>query len=174
MRRLLISTIVLFSFLVLSVSCEGNKHDDNSVKRIAGNKISKNIDQENEDLQLFKQTCYVCHSVTSHSHDELIAPPMIAVKRRYLRSFPDREDFIYAVVGYASDPKEERALMMGAIQQFNVMPKQNFNEEDLKRIAAYIYDHEIEKPAWFESHFQEEHTNGMGRGNGRGRRGMND
>jgi len=40
-------------------------------------------------------------------------------------------------------PKEENARIYGALQQFEVMPKQSFKEEDLKKTAAYIYDNEI-------------------------------
>lgn len=168
----MIRLVMLFMCLVSLITSCSNKQSKENIN-IVKNKVIQQNDQENEDLQLFRQTCYACHSVTAKSHDELIAPPMMAVKRRYLRSYPAREDFIRAVVAYASDPKEENALMIGAVEQFNAMPKQNFEIDNLKRIAAYIYDHEIEKPAWFESHFQEEHPNGMmGRGNGQGRRGM--
>ena len=67
------------------------------------------------------------------------------------------------------DPKEENALMYGAVQQFKVMPKRAFNEEDLEKIATYIYDNEIEQPDWFAAHFKEQHGGkGMGKGRMRG------
>jgi hypothetical protein len=47
------------------------------------------------------------------------------------------------------------------------MPKQDFKEDDLTKIASYIYDNEIETPEWFEDHFQQKHKNGQGIGNGR-------
>ncbi|VAW24755.1 hypothetical protein MNBD_BACTEROID04-1511, partial [hydrothermal vent metagenome] len=72
------------------------------------------------------------------------------------------EDFVKAVVAWASDPKEDKALMRGAVNQFKVMPKQLFKKEDLTKIAEYIYDNEIEQPAWFKSHFSTMHPNGMG------------
>ena len=81
-----------------------------------------------------------------------------------------RQDFIEAIVNWAKNPKEENALMFGAVQQFKVMPKQKFYEDDLEKIAAYIYDNEIEQPEWFASHFKEQHGGkGMGK---RRRRGM--
>lgn len=126
-------------------------------------------DTENaEALALFKQKCYACHSVTTKSHDEIIAPPMIAVKKRYSMQFDNKEDFVNAVVAYASDPKAENALMRDAVNKFKAMPKQAFEEADLKKIATYIYDNEIETPEWFEGHFQQNHKNGQGMGNGMG------
>lgn len=114
--------------------------------------------ENTKGFDLFKQNCYTCHSVTTNSHDEIIAPPMIAIKRRYLKTHSTKQDFVNAMVSYASDPKAENALMLGAINKFNVMPKQDFNKEDLSKIANYIYDNEIESPEWFETHFQNNHT----------------
>lgn len=120
-----------------------------------------------EGLKLFQQNCYACHSVTTKSHDEIIAPPMVSVKRRYLKAYDSKDDFVKAVVAYASDPKAENALMIGAVNQFKAMPKQAFKEEDLRKIATYIYNNEIETPEWFEDHFQQNHGNGQGMGRGR-------
>jgi len=36
------------------------------------------------------------------------------------------------------------------------MPKMNFNERQITNIAHYIYDTELEKPDWFENHYQNE------------------
>ena len=82
--------------------------------------------------------------------------------------FDNKEDFVNAIVAYASDPKAENALMRGAINKFKAMPKQAFEEKDLQKIATYIYENEIETPVWFEEHFQQNHKNGQGMGNGMG------
>ena len=116
-----------------------------------------NLTTDNKAFELFQQKCYACHSVTTKSHDEIIAPPMVAVKRRYMKEYDSKEDFVKAVVNYAIDPKEENALMRGAVNKFNVMPKQAFNEDDLIKIATYIYDNEIESPKWFKEHFKQNH-----------------
>lgn len=128
----------------------------------------KSTQKEDEGLVLFRQTCYACHSVVTKSHDEIIAPPMVAIKRRYLMSYPSEEEFVDAVVAFAKDPKEENALMRGAVQQFKVMPLQTFDENNLRSIATYIYNNDIEKPEWFDAHFEEEHPDGMGMGRGMG------
>jgi len=159
-----INFIKLAVLLVLFSSCNKQKSSEDF-----GIKTSTKSESENaEALGLFKQKCYACHSVTTKSHDEIIAPPMIAVKKRYSMQFDNKEDFVNAVVAYAHDPKAENALMPGAINKFKAMPKQAFQEEDLKKIATYIYDNEIETPEWFEGHFQQNHKNGQGMGKGMG------
>lgn len=57
--------------------------------------------------------------------------------------------------------------MIGAVNQFKAMPKQEFTKEDLTKIATYIYENKIETPIWFEEHFQMNHKNGQGMGQGR-------
>lgn len=157
--------IKLVILLALFTSC--NKQKSSEDFSINSSEISAT--ENAEALALFQQKCYACHSVTTKSHNEIIAPPMIAVKKRYSMQYDTKEDFVNAVVAYASDPKAENALMIGAINKFKAMPKQAFEEEDLKKIATYIYDNEIETPEWFEGHFQQNHKNGQGMGNGMGR-----
>lgn len=149
-----LAALMLTSIALLS--CNTTKKEE---KKSENKVISKEI---TEGYTLLKNNCYACHSVISKSHDEIIAPPMVAVKRRYKMAYNSKEDFVKAMVSWAIDPKEEKALMRGAVSQFKVMPKQLFKKEDLTKIAEYIYDNEIEQPAWFGSHFKTMHPNGMG------------
>lgn len=158
--------IKLAVLLVLFSSCNKQKSSED----FGINSSSVSESENAEALALFKQKCYACHSVTTKSHDEIIAPPMIAVKKRYLMQYDNKEDFVNAVVAYATDPKAENALMIGAVNKFKAMPKQAFTEEDLKKIATYIYENKIETPEWFEEHFQQNHKNGQGMGQGMGKK----
>lgn len=166
MKTLLMKTVVL---LLIFSSCK--KQDETKLETDLAS--ATEINKDPEGLKLMKQNCYVCHSVTTKSHDEIIAPPMIAVKKRYLMQYNSKEDFVNAIVAYSSDPKPENALMIGAINKFNPMPKQNFKVNDLKKIASYIYDNQIEAPKWFQNHFQQNHGNGQGMGMGNGNKKAN-
>ena len=75
-------------------------------------------------------------------------------------AYNEREEFIKTIVDWAKDPKEENGIMRGAINKFKTMPYMNFKEEDLNKIAAFIYDNAMEKPDWFEEHFREMHPDG--------------
>lgn len=157
--------ITLFVVELLLSSCTYSKKDEKLIEKDSS--IASLT--ENEGLKLMQQNCYACHSVVSKSHDEIIAPPMAAVKRRYTMSYPNKKEFVEAFTNWVLDPIEENALMRGAVSNFKVMPKQPFNKADIKKIAAYIFDNEVETPEWFEAHFKNEHTKGMGNGNGKGR-----
>ncbi len=157
------TNFILIAILVVVFSSCNKQKNENSKNEISSTTEVENI----EALKLFQQNCYACHSVTTKSHEEIIAPPMAAVKRRYMKEYDSKEDFVKAVVAYASDPKAENALMIGAVDKFKAMPKQKFTKEDLTKIASYIYDNEIETPEWFEDHFQQNHKNGQGMGRGR-------
>lgn len=117
-------------------------------------------------LELLKSKCYACHAVNTKSHDEIIAPPLAAVKRRYLMMYPEKKEFVQAISQWAKDPKEEKAIMKGAVTKFKVMPYQHFDEADLVKIASYMYDEELEVPAWFPEHEKQMHG-GNGKGKGR-------
>lgn len=116
--------------------------------------------------QLLETACVSCHSATA-SEDSRLAPPLEAVKRRYLRSYPNIEDFTPEMAAFITQPTEEKALMYGAVNRFDIMPPIPFPEEDLIAIATYMYQFELELPDWFEEHYQEMHGNkGKGQGNG--------
>ncbi len=159
--------VFLFSITILFTSCKQNKKELSQVEELVSN-IDYN--QDSEAYILLKTKCYICHSVDSKSHDNIIAPPMVAVKKRYLRIYDDKQSFVNAFSEWSVDPKKENAIMRGAVAQFNVMPNQNFTDEEIRKIATYIFDNELEYPEWFESHEESMHGKGMGRGNGRGMR----
>lgn len=147
--------------LILSYSCKKEKPNEG-----AENQSRDLISQSFEGYELLKNQCYACHSPISSSHDEIIAPPMAAVKMRYSRSYTTKEEFVEAMVSWAMNPNKEKALMRGAVNRFQQMPKQAFVEEDLSKIAVYIYENELEEPEWFAAHEKEMHAKGGGMGQG--------
>lgn len=162
MKNLLFVAVSLFL-----VSC----NQPNQEKTLVSENISNTVlSQNSEAYNLLKTQCYVCHSITSVSHDSIMAPPMAAVKMRYSKSYSNKEDFIKAVAEWTENPTKENALMRGAVNQFDVMPKLILKPGDIEMIANYIYDNELEEPEWFDAHQQEMHGNGIGQGKGMGRR----
>ena len=115
-----------------------------------------------EAYQLLKNQCYACHSPVSSSHDVIIAPPMAAVKLRYGRSYTSKDEFVEALVSWTMNPNKDKALMRGAVDKFQLMPKQAFAESDMRKIASYIYDNKLEEPEWFAAHEKEMHAKGGG------------
>ena len=118
---------------------------------------------------LMKNNCYVCHNPNAASHDSIIAPPFAAVKRRYSMQYDNKEEFVNAVIDWAYNPSEEKALMRGAVMEFKVMPKLPLDKKVLEKIATYMYENEVEQPEWFGAHFEEMHGSGKGMGMGRGK-----
>lgn len=66
------------------------------------------------------------------------------------------------MLSFILNPKEETAVMKGPIKRFGLMPKPAVSEEDLKKIIAYIYDNELENPAWHIEKDNQEKGKGHG------------
>ena len=113
------------------------------------------VNQESEGFTLLKTNCYVCHNPNITSHDEILAPPLAGVKKRYQMATSSREEFIAKVSAFVADPKASTALMKGPVNRFGVMPKPNVKPEDIKKIVEFIYDNPIEEPSWFAEHHEE-------------------
>ena len=147
-----------YKYLIISAlliwSC---KIPDDKNVGVADEVASSEKELRQEAKNLLIKNCYICHSPSSPSHDEIIAPPLAAVKMRYGMRYSNEEDFVNAIVDWSLNPKGEKALMKGAVDRFNVMPKQPFKREELNKMALYMYQNELEEPIWFEEHQREMH-----------------
>ncbi|MEE4000664.1 DUF3365 domain-containing protein [Tenacibaculum sp. FZY0031] len=139
-------------FIVLSIfSCNQAKKSDYSKKSSQG--ITTKEVGIPPGKELLETKCYVCHNHTT-PHDERIAPPMIAIKAHYIHENTSEEEFTESFQNFVLNPTKQKAIMKGAIKRFGVMPYQKFEEEDLKKIANYLYNYKIEEPGWFKEHWK--------------------
>ncbi len=107
---------------------------------------------------LYKQNCSVCHGSTGGMDmAKRIAPPIAAVRMHYISTYSDKDSFVQAVSGWLENQDENKSMMRGAIRRFKIMPPISIPKEDAEKIAAYIYDGDIDKPEGFEDHVNERH-----------------
>lgn len=146
--------IALISLVVVSAWACNQKTDSSSETEIAST-----AQQSEEDLtagfNVLEGSCFACHS-PSADHDNRVAPPMVAIKRHYIDDETTLEEFTQALTAFVTNPTAENSKMPGAQERFGVMPKLAFTEEQLRQAALYIYTNELEKPDWFDTHYQEE------------------
>ncbi len=147
--------ILLFGVLFL-ISCTGRESEKQSEVKTEQNAEVKKLTAKEK----FETMCGICH--WQKMPEKPVAPPVYNVRRRYLMQYPNEEQFVDAVSKWVEKPEHEKALLHGAVERFNVMPKLGYSKEDVKEIAAYIYKTEFPMPK------------GMGkmhRGQGRGGKG---
>lgn len=146
--------IVLFlTFLVISCNQKTKTASENTASN--NNMEMVNNYNPSEAQALMEKHCYLCHSPTVGENEGRIAPPMVAIKARYIdKEGYDRDEFIKALYSFVENPTEDKALMYGAVRKFGVMPKQAFPDSVAMKIAAFMYDYKIEEPEWFKAHWQ--------------------
>jgi hypothetical protein len=145
-RSLPLSLSFALSLTLLLGSCSSGEESIEESKN-NGALVIKNYDRA---IQLLNEKCFACHS-NKIPHDNLLAPPMIAVKTRYLKEYPTKEEFVNEFVSFVNQPKKEDALMKRAVEKHGLMPAQGTKIEDLEEIALYLYEADIEKPEWWEN-----------------------
>lgn len=105
--------------------------------------------------KLMETNCYVCHSPNAPENEGRIAPPMVAIKARYInKEGYNKEQFIASVKSFVENPTKDKALMYGAVKKHGLMPKQAFSRKSIEKIAAFMFDYQIEEPVWFKEHWQ--------------------
>tara|TARA_R110000868_G_scaffold109952_2_gene298428 strand:- start:275 stop:742 length:468 start_codon:yes stop_codon:yes gene_type:complete len=126
----------------------------NNSNKMSYAKLNPNTIQDSiyPGKRLMETNCYACHNATT-TEENRIAPPMIAIKRRYILKDTSKEAFIADMQNWVKNPNEKDAKMFGAVRRFGVMQKIPYPEETIEKIAEYIYDYDIEQPVWFEAHY---------------------
>lgn len=120
--------------------------------------LANESDVDKEGEQLYKTHCSACHGSTGGMDmSKRLAPPVIAVRMHYIGSYPDKDSFIMAVADWLEIQDESKSLMRGAIRRFNLMPPVYVSRQNAEKIASYIYEGELEKPAGFDEHVQKMH-----------------
>lgn len=143
--------IFLFVLLLCFASCNKNKSENYLKVAIID---SKKTDTTHPGKKLMETYCYACHDATT-SEENRLAPPMIAIKKRYILKGTTKETFTESMQNWIKNPNEKDAKMFGAVKRFGVMQKLPYPEDVIDKIADYIYDNEIEQPEWFEAHFNQ-------------------
>ena len=108
----------------------------------------------NDGKALYGQLCASCHTPNASVK---IAPPIFAVVDHVRQAYPQREDFIAQIIEWVDEPKEEVALMPGAIRKFNLMPKLGYSQNDVKEIAEYLFDKDTVLSKEYKEHKKKGH-----------------
>lgn len=133
-----------FTFLILTftlASCgEGEssnvEHNATSTEKVYA-----------EGQKLMENKCYVCHN-PKLKENQLIAPPMVAIKEAYMTD--DEGQFIESFINFLSSPDKSKAKLPEAVKKYGLMPYQRYKNDDIKKIAKYMFNNQIEKPNWWE------------------------
>ena len=144
--------ILLFSVLYLFSAC--NNTQKKTQESVSGEavkttqetaKINNNISTEQDGYTLMKQFCFTCHmeKPDPSKRDQMIAPPMVNVQEHYKSTYPDKEEFIQAIVSWANKPDESKVLMPGAARKFNLMPPLPIGDDKLKAIAKALFENDL-------------------------------
>jgi cytochrome c553 len=146
--KYLVVAFVLFGF----VSCQKDKKEYKEIKE-SNSTVAQN--EVHEGKKLMETHCYLCHSPNAAENEGRIAPPMVAIKARYIdKEGYNKEEFVKQVTAFVAHPTEDKALMYGAVRKHGIMPKQVFPEGSIEKIADFMYDYQIEEPEWFKAHWE--------------------
>lgn len=142
---------ILFIILLVIASCQKDKN----LQQIPIDEKVLEVTKEHEGKKLMETHCYLCHSPNAAENEGRIAPPMVAIKARYIdKEGYNKEEFIVAMTSFVKNPTEEKALMYGALKKHGLMPKQAFLEGSIEKIADFMFDYQIEEPKWFKEHWE--------------------
>ena len=139
------SVATLLIIVMLSTSCSSAASDSSAV--------ALNADELIEARALFQTHCYACHTPDG-SHEDRVAPPMVAIKKHYLSENTSQAQVVADISNFVLNPSADISKMPGALRKHGMMVPLKVPEKDLRKIATFIYQQEIAAPEWFEEHQQ--------------------
>ena len=154
--------VLILSIVTFFIACDESQNNNPELASQAYTYELQNNNNEHPGKKLLESKCYACHNPTTSMEDRL-APPMIAVKKHYLSDEITQDDFTKLILNWVKQPVESNSKMPGALRRFGIMPYQEFSEEDIRKIAEYIFNNEIDQPIWFDEHYRQGRRGGMGR-----------
>lgn len=144
MRNILFIVMLLIGL----ISCNTNqkKKEKLIVEDVSLNGgVAQNMQSDSKGYELMKQKCYICHfeKPDPSKRDQMIAPPMLRVQEHYKPTYPNKDEFVAAIMDIVTNPSEEKTLMPGAVRKFQLMPKLNYDEAELHLIAETMYEYDF-------------------------------
>ena len=92
--------------------------------------------------ELMENKCFSCHNTQGTGN--MLAPPMQRVKDHYWDEETTKEEFVSEIVAWCENPTDENSAMPGAKRKFGLMPKQEFDIKEVKAIAEYLFENDID------------------------------
>ncbi|PTM03313.1 MAG: hypothetical protein DA405_10790 [Bacteroidetes bacterium] len=136
MKNAKLSLVLVLLVSILGLSNCSNLSVDTKEQTVAQTNLAK---------QFLRQNCLACHCETARESERL-APPFFAIRKHYLKDYPQKENFEAAMLTFLQEPNEANAIMKGALAKFGLMPKITFPEKDLKLAIEYLYENDQAKP----------------------------
>jgi len=121
--------------------------------------LSQNIlASDNNGKHLFNKNCASCHGTAGGMDmSKRKAPPVDGVRMHYIGTYADKDSFVMAIADWVEKPNADNSMMRGALRRFGLMPTIKVTRNEAEKIAAYIYDGDLEKTEGFQQHFEERH-----------------
>lgn len=140
------TNLCIVMLLVGLMSCNTNQKNDPYSKSEKSNEtVAQNAAFNAKGYKLMTQKCYLCHFEKPDfaKKDQMLAPPMLRVQEHYKPTYPNKTEFVNAIMAIVKNPSLEHTLMPGAVKKFKLMPKLNYDDAELRLIAETIYDYDF-------------------------------
>ncbi|RED38183.1 hypothetical protein DFQ10_1114 [Winogradskyella eximia] len=140
------TNLYIVILLIGLISCNTNQKNKVASELESSTKdVAQKVEFNEKGYKLMTQKCYLCHFETPDpsKKDQMIAPPMLRVQEHYKPTYPNKTEFVNAIVAIVKNPSLEKTLMPGAVKKFNLMPKLIYDEAELRLIAETIYDYDF-------------------------------
>ncbi len=136
-------TILGLSAVLFAIAC--NNTTEEKGDSTSSDTLSKPVDNT---LALLQGSCFSCHN-PDRAAAVKIAPTLADIREVYMTDGISKEDFISSIINFVHQPGESNNKMPDAVSKYGIMPKLSYKDEDLQKMAAYIYHNDLSTDEWY-------------------------
>lgn len=137
-----LAMVLLTAGLLTVSSCE--KSDTKSAGSMGAQSVGAAVAGENKSggalsgEELYARDCQVCHSMRPPAKT---APPILGIASRVRTVYGNKDDAVAAMVSFMKAPDAANtSLGPQAIQRFGLMPAMSMPDEELEKVAGWLWD----------------------------------
>ncbi|MGB0744197.1 MAG: hypothetical protein ACPGSB_06695 [Opitutales bacterium] len=117
---------------------------------------SASMEMIRRGVELMPTYCHTCHGVGDFAIDEMLAPPLWAVRANYLAKYPEPEAFVEAMAAFITEPTVAESLMPSEVLRYGLKAPVSLSKEEIRAVAWAIYAGRVERPVWLRE-YQKRH-----------------
>lgn len=125
---------VIFSLLLFMIACQPGKESPMT------------SDEDSSSIVLTQTQCMTCHK--SQDESDALAPSLEEIHKFYNLHFNNPSKAEKHLINFVNNPTTHKAIMKDALLKYGLMPKLNYNPQELKAISSFIINTNFNQIEW--------------------------
>lgn len=152
MKTKIISGIILGLPFIFTACGSDSSTKDTSMVSSDSTQQNEITVSKSDPAKFMTNNCYSCHNPKAKGENK-IAPTLKEIKTTYLMHYAEKNEFVSHFESFVNQPSSDKTIMKEAVEKYGIMPNMQYSMSEVKALAQYIFETDIETDAWLAEHY---------------------